>query len=106
MNNLIEYKDNQVVVAEEAIKKLRKLEEKRLEAELAMKNFKEELLELMEQNNFKESFEVKGMKVTYKKPSQRTTLDSKKVKEELPDVFEKYSKTSDVKSSISIEFLW
>ena len=106
MNELIKYEDNKVVVADEAIKKLRKLEEKRLEAELAMKNFKDELLELMEQNNCKESFEIGGLKVTYKKPSQRTTLDSKKVKEELPDVFEKYSKTSDVKSSISLEFLW
>ncbi len=106
MNNLIEYKNNKVEIAEEAVKKLRKLEEKRLEAELAMKTFKEELLELMEQNDFKESFEVKGMKVTYKKASQRTSLDSKKIKEELPDIYDKYLKTSDVKSSISIEFLW
>ena len=40
--------------------------------------------------------------MTYKKPSQRTTIDSKRLKEEAPDIFEAYSKTSDVKESISI----
>ena len=105
MIKLIKCEDSKIVVADEVIKKLRKLEEKRLEIELTMKTFKEDLLELMEQNDMKESFEMGNMKVTYKKATQRTTLDSKKIKEELPDVFEKYSKTSDVKSSISIEFL-
>lgn len=105
MNELIKYEDSKIVVADEVIKKLRKLEEKRLEIELTMKTFKEDLLELMEQNDMKESFEIGNMKVTYKKATQRTTLDTKKVKEELPDVFEKYSKTNDVKSSISIEFI-
>lgn len=105
MNELIKYEDSKIVVADEVIKKLRKLEEKRLEIELTMKTFKEDLLELMEQNDMKESFEIGNMKVAYKKATQRTTLDTKKVKEELPDVFEKYSKTSDVKSSISIEFI-
>ena len=105
MNELV-VKDNKVIVPEEAIKTLRKLEEKRLEAEMAMKSFKADLLDLMESNGIKEGFEVNGLKVTYKKASQRTTLDSKKIKEDLPDIYEKYSKTSDVSSSVSLEFLW
>lgn len=105
MNELV-VKDNQIIVPEEAIKQLRKLEEKRLEAEMAMKSFKTDLLDLMEQNGIKEGFEVNGLKVVYKKPSQRTTLDSKKIKEDLPDIYEKYSRTSDVSSSVSLEFLW
>lgn len=42
-------------------------------------------------------------KVTYKKASTRTSIDSARLKKELPEIAEKYSKTSDVKASISIE---
>lgn len=106
MNNLVEVKDNKISVAAETIKKLRKLEQTRLEAEMLMKELKEELIETMESNGITDGFETNGLKVIYKKPSTRTTLDSKKVKEDLPEIFEKYSKTSDVKSSVSLEFLW
>ena len=106
MNNLVEVKDNKISVAAETIKKLRKLEQTRLEAEMLMKELKEELIETMESNGITDGFEINGLKVIYKKPSTRTTLDSKKVKEELPEIFEKYSKTSEVKSSVSLEFLW
>lgn len=106
MNNLVEVKDNKISVAAETIKKLRKLEQTRLEAEMLMKELKEELIETMESNGITDGFETNGLKVIYKKPSTRTTLDSKKVKEDLPELFEKYSKTSEVKSSVSLEFLW
>lgn len=106
MNNLVEVKDNKISVAEDVVKKIRSLEEVRIEAEMTMKELKEELIEAMESNGITDGFETNGLKVIYKKPSTRTTLDSKKVKEELPDIFEKYSKTSEVKSSVSLEFLW
>ena len=106
MNNLVEVKDNKISVSEETIKKIRGLEEVRLEAEMMMKELKEELIEKMEANGITESFETNGLKVIYKSPTKRNTLDSKKIKEDLPDIYEKYSKTSDVKSSVSLEFLW
>ena len=106
MNNLVEVKDNKISVSEETIKKIRGLEEVRLEAEMMMKELKEELIEKMEANGMTESFETNGLKVIYKSPTKRNTLDSKKIKEDLPDIYEKYSKTSDVKSSVSLEFLW
>ena len=106
MNNLVEVKDNKISVAEETIKKIRNLEEVRLEAEMMMKELKEELIETMESNGITEGFETNGLKVIYKKPSTRTTLDSKKIKEDLPDIYDRYSKTSEVKSSVSLEFLW
>ena len=43
------------------------------------------------------------MTVTYTAPTTRTSIDSSKLKKELPDVFSKYSKTSNVKSSIRIK---
>ena len=43
------------------------------------------------------------MTVTYVKPTTRTSIDSAKLKKEMPEVVEKYSKTSNVKSSIRIK---
>ena len=43
------------------------------------------------------------LKVSYRKASTRTTVDSKKLKEELPDIYEAYTKTSNVASSIVME---
>lgn len=106
MNSLVEIKNNKISVAEETIKKIRDLEEVRLEAETLMKELKEELLEKMESNGIQESFETNGLKVTYKKASTRNSLDSKKLKEEQPSIYEKYLKESPVKSSISLDFLW
>ena len=77
-----------------------------IEAEMMMKELKEEILEKMEEKGFQESFETNGLKVTYKKASTRSSIDSKKLKEEEPSVYEKYLKESPVKSSISLEFLW
>lgn len=105
MNELIKVENNKISISEETIKKLRDYAEIQLEADMFMKELKENLLNLMESNGIQESFEVGGLKVSYKKPSQRTTLDSKKIKEDLPDIYDKYSKTSDVKSSVSLDFL-
>jgi uncharacterized protein YpuA (DUF1002 family) len=49
------------------------------------------------------SFENDLLKVTYVAPTTRTTIDSAKLKKELPAVAEKYSKTSQVKGSVRIE---
>lgn len=106
MNSLVEVKNNKISVSEDTIKKIRKLEETRLEAELTMKQLKEEILEKMEENGIEEGFETNGLKVTYKKATTRSSVDSKKLKEEEPDIYEKYLKESPVKSSISLDFLW
>ena len=106
MNNLVEIKDNKISINEETINKMRELEKVRLEAEMMMKEIKEEILEKMEEKGFQESFETNGLKVTYKKASTRSSIDTKKLKEEEPSVYEKYLKESPVKSSISLEFLW
>lgn len=48
------------------------------------------------------SFENDILKITYIEPTTKTTLDSKKLKKEHPDIFTKYSKISDVKASVRI----
>lgn len=52
-------------------------------------------------------FDVKSFKsdildVTYVAPTTKTTIDSKKLKEEQPKIYAKYSKTSNVSASVRI----
>ena len=49
------------------------------------------------------SFENDLLKVTYVEPTTRTTIDSTRLKKELPAIAEKYSKISQVKGSVRIE---
>lgn len=60
-----------------------------------------QLLAAMEQYGVKK-FENDVLSVTYVAPTTRTSIDSTKLKKEMPEVAEKYSKTSNVKASIKI----
>ncbi|HAK43940.1 MAG TPA: hypothetical protein DCM59_16135 [Clostridium sp.] len=60
---------------------------------------KADLLAAMEKHNINK-WENDVMAVTYTAPTTRTSVDSSKLKKELPDIFKKYSKTSNVKSSV------
>lgn len=75
-------------------------EKKKLDAEF--EKLKIGLLELMKANGVKK-FENDFIRLTYKEPTIRTSLDSKKLKEEMPDVFDRYKKESEVKESILIK---
>lgn len=46
---------------------------------------------------------VGGVTMTYVSPSTRTTLDSKKLKEEEPELAKKFTKTTEVKGTVRIE---
>lgn len=66
------------------------------------KAVRQELQKAMDEFGIK-SFENDLLKVTYVEPTTRTTIDSARLKKELPAVAEKYSKTSQVKGSVRIE---
>lgn len=48
------------------------------------------------------TFETDEVKFTYVAPTTRTTIDSAKLKKDLPDVAAQYSKTSPVSASVKI----
>jgi len=48
------------------------------------------------------NFENEFVKITHIDPTTKTTIDSKKLKQELPDIYSQYSKTSDVKGYVKI----
>ena len=65
------------------------------------KAMREKLREVMEKYGVK-SFETPEIKFTYVAPTTRTSIDSTKLKKDLPDVAAKYSKTSKVSASVKI----
>ena len=62
---------------------------------------KKAIMKAMEDNSVY-SFENEALKVTYVAPTTRTTIDSARLKKELPEIAEKYTKRSDVKASLRI----
>lgn len=65
------------------------------------KVMKQKLQEAMETYGVK-SFETPEVKFMYVAPTTRTTIDSKKLKADHPDIAEAYSKTSNVSASVRI----
>jgi len=78
----------------QTIEAIEKLEE-------VVKLFKEAVLSEMQLKGIKK-FDNGQISITYIEPTTRVSVDSKKLKEELPDVYKKYSKESVVKASIKI----
>ena len=74
-------------------------EKKRLEDD--DKRMREELEKAMNDYGVT-SFENEFVKITHVDPTTKVTVDSKKLKTELPDIYEKYSKVSDVKGYVKI----
>lgn len=101
MTNYLQVIDNSIQISPEWLKKYRNFKAMQLKMDLAEKEFKEQLKEAMEKTG-KTSVIVEGFSAVVKKATTRTSLDSKRLKAELPDIFEEYSKTSEVKSSIII----
>ena len=66
------------------------------------KAVRQELQEAMDKYGVKK-FENDILKVTYVEPTTRTSIDSARLKKELPAVAEKYTKVSQVKGSVRIE---
>lgn len=101
---LVKVVAGKIEIAEKIINEIVDFEKKALEMKLKQDELKQNLLEVMEENNIINWTSPNGnLKVSYRKPSTRTTVDSKRLKEELPDVYDEYSKTSEVSSSVSIK---
>ena len=70
-------------------------------AQKQLDELKQGLMLAMEKNGTT-TFENKLLKITYIAPATRATIDSTKLKKELPEIAEKYTKISNVKASIRI----
>lgn len=80
---------------------IKSIEEQKKVAEAQAQELRASLMQAMEANGVT-SFENENIKVTYVAPTTRTAIDSAKLKKELPEIAEKYTKTSNVKASLRI----
>lgn len=103
-NELIQVIDNKIVVSEEFRNKLVEFEKLKKEIEYQEKLLKSELVELMPKyGKDEEPIIMEGVMISYRKGTIKKTLDTKRIKEELPDIYETYSKESEVAPTVIIK---
>lgn len=89
---------------DEFYKKYKKLKKAEEEFNKLYEPFKKGLIQLHEEHSdLPHTVIVGGAKLTYVSPSIRTSIDSKKLKEEEPDIAKKFTKTTNVNASVRIE---
>ena len=98
--------DNEVVLGEAAKRELKKLQEFQITLQ-EMRNteteLKEALYDAMEAAGIKK-LETDFVTITYIAPTISTTIDTRKLKEELPEVADAYSKSSAKKGYVRVEY--
>lgn len=82
-------------------KVIKHIEEQKKEAEAQAYKLRGYIMKAMQENDIK-AFENERIKLTYVEPTTRTAIDSARLKADMPEIAEKYAKTSQVKASLRI----
>lgn len=91
---------------EDFFKKYKKMKKAEEEFNAIYEPFKERLIGLYSNDsNMPATIILGGVKATYVAPSTRNIIDSKKLKEEEPDLVKKYTKHTSVKASIRLDMM-
>ena len=101
MNEIVKVEEGQVVVAQEIVNKIIEFNKAKKEMEYQEQLLKDGLMEAMNKVGITK-FIINGLSATIKSGTTRTSVDSKRLKEECPEIYEAYSKTSEVKPSITL----
>ena len=103
------YEAKELTVKSELLEELRNvelfikvIEAQKKEAESRSDKLKADLLKAMKSQKVKKWTSVSGMKLTYIKPTKKESIDSARLREELPEIASKYTKVSPVKASVRI----
>lgn len=99
---IVKIENGQIEIAKEFTKQYKEFLKLQLEMDLKMKEVKEKVKSAMEEYGIT-SFDNDDLTITYRKGTTRKSVDSKKLKEELPDIYEEYLKESTVASSVIVE---
>lgn len=98
-NEIVKIENNEIIIPNELVQRI--IEFKRMQKEM---DYQEKLLKegLMKALNTigKKNFSVNGLSATIREGSKRTTLDTKRLKTECPDIYEAYSTTSETSPSL------
>ena len=101
MNNIIERTGSDVTFSEEVCEKIVSLEKQAKEIKRQQESMKAEILDAMQKYGVLK-IENEMLKIAYISEHDAEKFDSKKFKEENPDVYDMYAKISKVKPSIRI----
>lgn len=100
-NNLMILENNELELTKEGIQFIKKLQKAKVEVAKMEEQLKEMFLNKMEENNIDKFISADGtFKATYIKETTSKTFDSKRFKEENPDVYENYLKETTRKAYI------
>lgn len=102
MKNLVKVRNGKITISEQFITEWVAFQKEAKEMEEKTKEIKEALKNAMEKYNVSK-YENEFIKVTYKSASTRITVDSKKLREDLPGIYEEYSKIVNVSSYVNID---
>lgn len=97
MAEIITVKDGTIAIHEEIEMKLKAFQIEKLKMEMLEKEIKEAMLQAMEANGIK-SYESDNVRITYKAPTTRKTVDTNALKEQ--GLYETFLKESPVKASV------
>ena len=94
-NGIVKIENGQIEATKELISNIKKFQKAKVALNQIENELKENFKEVMESNSIKKWISPDGsFTVTYVAPTTSTTLDSKKIKEELPEIYQAYSNTS------------
>ena len=99
---IVKINNGQIEIAKDFTKQYKEFIKLQLEMDLKMKEVKEKVKSAMEEYGIT-SFDNEDLTITYRKGTIRKSLDSKKLKEELPDIYNSYQRVSEVSSSVIVE---
>lgn len=100
-NELLIINNNELEATKEGIKLIKQVQKAKVQFQIMEEKLKELFLTTMEENNIKKYISPDGtFKVTYYEETTQNRIDSKKLKEEQPDIYNKYLKTSNKKAYV------
>lgn len=102
MKELIKYEKGEFLLVEDAVATITTIENEIKRLKEIQDNYKEQLLMVMEEQNILK-IDIPELTITRKTATTRESLDSKALKEELPDIYDTYCKISNVKGSLTIK---
>lgn len=102
MNELVEVKDNQIVIANDVIEQFKQFKKFKEEMDLKEKEIKQQLMDAMEKVGVK-SWAYEGIYAEIKHCEGKKTVDTKRLKEELPDIYEEYLKIGEPFDSFTLK---
>lgn len=102
-NDLVRVENNEIVVATDVVEQIKNFQKLKAEMDIKEKELKASLKEAMEAKGIKK-FIINGLCATIKEGTVRKSVDTKRMKEEIPEVYEAYLKESNVASSITLTY--